>query len=100
MNFQPGQLVKCIRAINPRHERLVGNIGEIRDILHPIDAFLFGVEYIVTFPCFPTGMCSTCNLHHDPLYFLMLGKELGPIDDPDAGQTITVGETLLLELGL
>lgn len=100
MNFQPGQLVKCIRAINPRHQRLVGSIGTVEKVIKGIDAFIFGIEYVVTFPCYPTGQCAHCNAYHDPLYFLMLGKELGPIDDPDAGQVIEVGETQLLEWSL
>lgn len=98
MNFQPGQLVKCIRASKPGHQKLVGNIGEINQVLDSFLAFLYQVEYMVTFPCYPEGKCASCEEYHNPLYFLMVGSELAPIDDPDAGIKIEVGETITFEL--
>ena len=97
MRYQPGQLVKCIRAVFPGHEKLVGNIGEIQTTLTGFEIILYGFEYVVKFPCYPEGICSHCDKYHAGLVFMMLHKELGPIEDPD-GQTIEVGKTLILEL--
>lgn len=97
--FQTGQIVQCHRAVFPQHQKLVGCVGEIRDVLTgTLGGLLLMCDYVVFFPAYPEGMCPYCKEHHNPLEFAMLELELKPIDDPDKGEEIDENEELPEEL--
>lgn len=98
MDFQVGQLVQCKQAVHPGHVKLVGCVGEIKERINGFAAFIYNCEYIVFFPNYPEGFCPYCDKHHNPLYFLMLHRELKPIEDPDQGAVDTETHELPEEL--
>lgn len=98
MPYQVGQPVQCKRALHPGHIKLVGCIGEIKQTLNLLEALIYGAEYVVFFPNYPVGQCPYCDEPHDPLYFLMLGVELKPVEDPDQGKVDHTDERLPEEL--
>lgn len=83
MKYQKGQIVKCKKVLDPEKRKLVGCVGEIKEVLNPIQQLLFGGQYAVFFPAYPSGLCPHCQEEHDPLIWLMWHVELGPVDDPD-----------------
>lgn len=85
MPYQVGQLVQCKRALHPGHMKLVGCIGEVVLHLSPLETFVYGFEYAVFFPVYPDGFCPYCDKHHQKLHFMMLERELKPVEDPDQG---------------
>lgn len=83
MRFKIGQLVVCVKSIDPKWSALIGAVGEIKEFANGLTK-LFGNDYVVDFPLHRDMPCPECGKSHGEL-FGMADEELAPLEDPDSG---------------
>lgn len=93
MKYAIGQLVVCSRTNEEQFSYLVGAVGEVKQHLPALEAWLTQADYAVDFPIFHDARCNSCGEKHGGVY-VMAENELKPLDDPDKDTETETDEEL------